>query len=90
MPLTNKVVTSQLHSIDICKTRIHVEDGTIIKSLNIYFNDAIPAKFEVDSVEIKTKRRSEVPQERSDQVINHCVNNLSQAVQASTPNFAAL
>ncbi|XP_050516377.1 uncharacterized protein LOC126891239 [Diabrotica virgifera virgifera] len=75
---------------DRCKARIHVQNNAVIKFLNDHSHEPTPAKIEVDAAKTKIKQLSESSREPTVQVINQCIDNLSQAAQASMPDQCAL
>lgn len=75
---------------DRCKARIHVQDGLVTKRIHHHSHEPTPAKIEVDVTKTRIKERAVESQESTAQIINHCLNNLSQAALASMPRTDAL
>lgn len=73
-----------------CKARIHVQDGQVTHRINEHSHEPTPAKIEVETTRTLIKARATESQEPTAQVLNSCLNNLSQAAQASMPRPDAL
>lgn len=73
-----------------CKARVHVKDGEIIKLVNVHSHAADAAQVEKQETITKLKSRAAETVEETNQVINECVGNLTQACQGVIPTYAAL
>lgn len=75
---------------DRCKARVHVQNKQVTKRIQDHTHEPTPAKIEVEMTRTKIKERAVDSQESTAQVINNCLNSLSQAAQASMPKTDAL
>jgi len=75
-----------------CRARIHTDaiTGDVLKNLGEHNHDSNAAKIEVVRTVTALKRRAIDTNEGTAQVINHTVQNLSQAVQGQLPSGYAL
>ena len=72
------------------KARVHVKDGRIIKFVNVHSHAADAAPVEKQETITKLKSRAAETVEETNQVINECVGNLTQACQGVMPTHGAL
>jgi len=73
-----------------CKARVHVKDGEIVKFINVHLHAADAAQVEKEETITKLKSRAAETVEATNEVINECVGNLTQACQGVMPTHGAL
>lgn len=76
---------------DYCKARIHTQNGIVVKTINKHLHDSSAAKVEVDLAVTRMKRRiEEETPERTSQVIDACLDGISEGALGAMPNQGAL
>lgn len=75
---------------DDCRARIHVLNGNILKVIGNHSHESSAARVESCKVITQIKRRATTTVEGTAQIVNECVQTLSQAAQATLPNHDAL
>ncbi|XP_042203114.1 protein tramtrack, beta isoform-like isoform X2 [Homarus americanus] len=73
-----------------CKARVHVKDGEIVKFISVHSHAADAAQVVKQETITKLKSRAAETVEQTNQVINECVGNLTQACQGVLPTHGAL
>ncbi|XP_064097259.1 FLYWCH transcription factor 2-like [Macrobrachium nipponense] len=74
----------------LCKARIHVKNGEIVKNINDHSHNADPAQVEKGKIVSKIKLRASETMEQTSVVTNECLENVNEAYQGVMPSHSAL
>lgn len=73
-----------------CKGRIHTMNNEVVKVVNEHSHGPSAVGVEVAAIKTNVKRKAEETLEVPSTVVNGCIDEISQAAQASLPNSEAL